>query len=1125
MVNKVLIKETKNFIRKNIKTYIAQIIIVTLGVGFFVGMKISSLDLQDTMTEFVENNNFYDVKVNLEYGIEANDISQLKTTLEEVKYIEGAYTQDIVNNLDGEDYVIRLHSYNSKNKINTTKLIDGENPKNNNECVIDKKMHNDGYEIGDEITIESDLLKEKKLKIVGVIQSPEYLAIDRGNSTLLSGKINYYIFVNEANVNSDVYSDLYIKYDTNSVAFTEMYDDYIERKEIEATYSVSGYFKDKYNEIITDQQIKITSAKAEYEAEKAKIDAQFIEAENEIKNKEELLNDTKKNILTDKQIDQKINSISDSTRNEEKNKLNNLKKQMNNAKTAYDNYKKNYNNQISNTKNKINNNEQRIKELNTSINSNTAKLNAMKAQYNSMNDYTQGSTNNKCYPGFSLSSDGKRCCYPGGFYCYNASFGYNGFFGGGTSPTINAEKVALKAEIDQLENTISNQKIEKASLETENISLRKQLTISSELSSYENKYLNAKKQYEEQLEIYNSMGSSSKLASYYKKQNNELRKTVSQYEQEISAAKTDLNNKKNTAYQQLESTRLEIQNGEDMIKTLSYPKSYVFDRKDNAGYGQFISDIEKISNLAIVVPIVFYFITFFMISASINRMLYEERNQIGTLKAIGIRDNEILIKYLIYSISSVIIGSFIGIIVGVVILPLFVYFIYEMLYEFPFYNLNFNFRYFLIASGIALVVAIASTLICCKETFKEKPVSLLKAKQEKETVSSIFEKIPKFWNHLSLTTKISLKNIFRYKARMLMTIIGIGGCLALMLTGLSLRTSITEMIPTQYGKIFKVDAQIFYKDLSSRESLNEGTEKILALDNVNKGLISNYETYTSDYNGKTININSVTFYDDNFSDFIDLRDYKTNKKLKLDDDGVIISEKLATMNNIRVGGVIKLKDKQQKEYSLIVKGIAKNYIEHYVYMNSNYYTKAFGQEPRNNMLLLKTKDNYDELELAQKINDTNIVSQVLYVSIAEKAYEDVMNNLALLVGVFVVFSILLIFAVLYNLININVRERSKEIATYKVLGFKNSKVISIIKRENIILMLFGIIFGLIAGYILSIIVIKTCEVENLNFIKEVTFNNCIISVITTIIFTLAFSMLINSYVKKINLTESLKSNE
>lgn len=1125
MVNKVLIKETKNFIRKNIKTYIAQIIIVTLGVGFFVGMKISSLDLQDTMTEFVENNNFYDVKVNLEYGIEANDISQLKTTLEEVKYIEGAYTQDIVNNLDGEDYVIRLHSYNSKNKINTTKLIDGENPKNNNECVIDKKMHNDGYEIGDEITIESDLLKEKKLKIVGVIQSPEYLAIDRGNSTLLSGKINYYIFVNEANVNSDIYSDLYIKYDTNSVAFTEMYDDYIERKEIEATYSVSGYFKDKYNEIITDQQIKITSAKAEYEAEKAKIDAQFIEAENEIKNKEELLNDTKKNILTDKQIDQKINSISDSTRNEEKNKLNNLKKQMNNAKTAYDNYKKNYNNQISNTKNKINNNEQRIKELNTSINSNTAKLNAMKAQYNSMNDYTQGSTNNKCYPGFSLSSDGKRCCYPGGFYCYNASFGYNGFFGGGTSPTINAEKVALKAEIDQLENTISNQKIEKASLETENISLRKQLTISSELSSYENKYLNAKKQYEEQLEIYNSMGSSSKLSSYYKKQNNELRKTVSQYEQEISAAKTELNNKKNAAYQQLEATRLEIQNGEDMIKTLSYPKSYVFDRKDNAGYGQFISDIEKISNLAIVVPVVFYFITFFMISASINRMLYEERNQIGTLKAIGIRDNEILIKYLIYSISSVIIGSLIGIIVGVVILPLFVYFIYEMLYEFPFYNLNFNFRYFLIASGIALVVAIASTLICCKETFKEKPVSLLKAKQEKETVSSIFEKIPKFWNHLSLTTKISLKNIFRYKARMLMTIIGIGGCLALMLTGLSLRTSITEMIPTQYGKIFKVDAQIFYKDLSSRESLNEGTEKILALDNVNKGLISNYETYTSDYNGKTININSVTFYDNNFSDFIDLRDYKTNKKLKLDDDGVIISEKLATMNNIRVGGVIKLKDKQQKEYSLIVKGIAKNYIEHYVYMNSNYYTKAFGQEPRNNMLLLKTKGNYDELELAQKINDTNIVSQVLYVSIAEKAYEDVMNNLALLVGVFVVFSILLIFAVLYNLININVRERSKEIATYKVLGFKNSKVISIIKRENIILMLFGIIFGLIAGYILSIIVIKTCEVENLNFIKEVTFNNCIISVITTIIFTLAFSMLINSYVKKINLTESLKSNE
>ena len=181
-----------------------------------------------------------------------------------------------------------------------------------------------------------------------------------------------------------------------------------------------------------------------------------------------------------------------------------------------------------------------------------------------------------------------------------------------------------------------------------------------------------------------------------------------------------------------------------------------------------------------------------MISASINRMLHEERNQIGTLKALGIKDKEILIKYLIYSISSVVLGSLLGILIGIVILPLFVYFIYEMLYEFPDYSLIFNFKYFLIASGIALLVALVSTLVSCSDTFKESPISLLKTKVEKTTKPSIFEKFPSFWNRLSLMSKLSLKNIFRYKVRMFMTVVGIGGCLALMLTGLSLRTSITS---------------------------------------------------------------------------------------------------------------------------------------------------------------------------------------------------------------------------------------------------------------------------------------------------------------------------------------------
>ena len=1138
MVNRVLLKETKNFISKNKKTYIAQIIIIMLGVGFFVGMKVASLDLQKTMTKFVEGNNFYDIKVNLEYGIANEDIPEIKEVLKEVKYIEGAYSIDMVNNFEGEDQIVRIHSYNKDNKINTLKVKKGKLPENKNECVIDTKMAEAGYKIGDEITLNNQHLREKKLKIKGIIQSPEYLAMERGNSTLLSGKINYYVYVLEENVNSDVYSELYIKYDTPEKAFTEEYDDYIEKKEIETTYAISGYYKEKFNDLINQYQIEITTARAQYDAEKSKIDAKFIEAQNEIDNKKELLADAKKAVLSTKDIEKKIKETTSGDKSAQQENVNKAKKAMDEAKKQYNTYTVT----VSNLNNNLNQKKKELATLESTIKTKEDELKQLQLELATLesSSTTTTTTPSSCpanYPYEKKMSGTTWCCQSAysGFCPYYLSngkictvYGNSCTSNGSTTTTQNnqVEINNIKTKISALEKELGDLYTKRTNLNKEIADLTTKSTAAkTTLVTYETTYKTAKLAYDEQMEIYNSLGSDKALREYYEKQNKELNKTIKQYEAEIKAAETELANQKSIAYRELNNISQRINNLEDVVNTLTCPNSYIFNRKDNSGYSQFIADIEKISNLAIVVPVVFYFITFFMISASISRMLHEERNQIGTLKAIGIRDKEILTKYLIYSISSVIIGSLLGIIIGVVVLPLFVYFIYEMLYEFPSYELIFNVKYFLIASGIAFVVAIASTLISCKETFKEIPVALLKAKQEKDATASFFEKMPFVWNKLSLTTKISIKNIFRYKTRMFMTVIGIGGCLALMLTGLSLRTSITEMIPTQYGKIFKVDAQIFYNETSTRETLEEETKKILSLENVKEGMLTNFQTFTSDVNGGSASINLVTFIEEGFDEFIDIRDYKNNKKMKLSKDGVIISEKLAKIKEIEVGDVIKLKDKQQQEYSMIVTGIAKNYIEHYVYLSPEYYTKVFNAEPRKNMLLLKLEGKYKEIELAQKITETNIVNQVLFVSIAEKAYDDVMNNLALLVGVFVVFSILLVFAVLYNLININIRERSKEIATYKVLGFKNRKVISIVKRENIVLMIIGVIFGIIAGYFLSIIVIQTCEVENLNFLKNVTIENILISTISTIIFTLIFSMIINKYVKKINLTESLKSNE
>ena len=867
-------------------------------------------------------------------------------------------------------------------------------------------------------------------------------------------------------------------------------------------------------------ELRLSAAKTEYQLEEARLNEKFAEAEKEIRDKENLLNDAKDALLSAKEIEDLVKEQLNASTGDLKKQLAQLKKEVDKAKQDLDNYKKQLSEENAGLQSKIDANNEQINKYKTQINQKQSEYNTLNTKY--QNALKNATVTYTCPTGTELKYNNTKCCYCYyGSYCTYCPYTPSETVDNSAANQYKAQMDAKQKEITELQNKINT-------LEKENANYRTQMSAGSELAKYEAAYNEKKKEYDELNKIISSSSSEAELKAIYNKQNAEIQKTINQYEKEIKAAKAELNKKKKEADIALKKAKNEINDNEDLLNNLTAPSSYVFIRKDNSGYSQFIADIEKISNLAVIVPIVFYSIVAFMIVASINRMLHEERNQIGTLKAIGASDKQIRRKYLIYSISSVVFGSLLGIFIGIVVLPLLIYYIYEMLYEFPMYELLFDLKYFLIASLLAMAVAIITTLFCCKETFREKPVFLLKAKQEKSASSSIFEKIPFFWNTLSLTSKISVKNIFRYKVRMLMTIIGIGGCLALMLTGLSLRSSITEMIPAQYSEngLFKADAQIFYTDIATRTQLTEGTEKILAIDNIKNGLVANFQIFTTDYDGKTANINLVAFYDDEYKSYIELKDYKSGKIVKLDDDGVYISNKIAELEGLKKGDVIRVKNNQQQEYALVVKGIVTNYIEHYVYMSDEYYEKIFNSEPRNNMLMIKFEDkNCDELELAKKINESGIISQILFVSATGELYEKVMNNLALLVGVFIVFSVLLVFAVLYNLININIRERTKEIATYKVLGFRTRKVIAIVKRENYFLMFLGIIFGVVAGTILALIVIKSVEVENLSFIKEITMENYLISIIATAIFTVTFSMIINRYVRKIDLTVALKGNE
>lgn len=1093
MVNKVLVKETFNFIKKNFKMYFSQIIIILLGVGFFVGMRVSVVDLHKIMSCFIEEHCLYDYKVSVDCGIEQKDIEELKSKIPNLKYVEGASSEEVVTNIDNVNSVVKIHSYNKNNHINTLKVISGKLPEKENDCVIDTKLEKHGYKVGDQITVHSDNLNVEILNITGIVQSPNYLTYDRGNSNALSGKINYYIYVLEENINSDVFSEVYLKYNVKYKPFSKSYNRFLKEQYNNVNDVFLEYYNTKFKDLINKEQEKVDEAKKEYDSKKLEIDSKLSSYEKEIRDKEEKIKDAEGKILTEEEIEKKINEELNSSQVDQSQLNTELPDNVSNEqKSEIKEMIKEYNSSIELEKLKI-------KSYNEEIQKENQEIDELE------NGYTVGIIEHE---GIKQLEEELR--------------------------QLESESSLRKVKIDILKKKIQSKKDEVLEHQNNITELNNKIAQSNNIiEDYTNKIntLSSGKTVTDKEENNNSItldktSLHDKYYEYYMGQKKTEEEKIKVYKEELNEAKKVYATNKESAYEELKDSEIKIEDAQNKIDSLSNPQNYIFTRNDNSSYSQFVDDTTTILNLGKIVPILFYIISFIMIASSISKIMFVERNQIGTLKALGFKTSEIRLKYLIYSGTMVSIGSILGIIVGIFILPLAIYKLYHTLYEFPYFKFAIDLKYVLLAVMIAFGVALISTLISCHNTLVEKPIALLKTKVEKFAKRGLLEKIGFVWNRLRFSTRIALKNVFKYKIRVIMTVLGIGGCLSLMLIGFSLRTSIGEMIPTQYGKVFKLQAQIFFKNEATRSEISNSIEKISDLKNVKKTISSNFLTMSTKNDSKSIDVNVITIDDKtDYHDFIAFRDVKTKQNLKLSDDGVIISQKLAVLLETSVNDTIILYDSNQKEYKIKVVGIVENYMDHYIYFNDNYYYRIFGSSPKKNMLLVKTIGKYDELELAEKMSSSGMVSKISFTSIAKKYYSDIMSILSILVAIFIVFSILLIFAVLYNLININVLERNRELATYKVLGFEEKTISSILKKENNILMFIGIVLGVILGRRLASIVIEVCEIENFNFIKSISDKNCVISVLLTIIFTTMCNKVIDMYIKRINMTESLKKNE
>ena len=540
---------------------------------------------------------------------------------------------------------------------------------------------------------------------------------------------------------------------------------------------------------------------------------------------------------------------------------------------------------------------------------------------------------------------------------------------------------------------------------------------------------------------------------------------------------------------------------------------YVLDINSNTGFYQYKQDTERIDNVAKVFPLVFFIVAVLICLTTMTRMVEEERSQIGTLKSLGYKDSAIMFKYVLYASLATIIGGMIGVLIGYRLLPDIVFEMYKNMYRIGDIKLSYYSSLTFQGMMIALLCTLGATIYTCRKTLKESPANLLRPVAPAPGKRVLLEKIPCIWNHLSFSYKVTVRNVFRYKKRFLMTIIGIAGCTGLILAGFGLKDCIVKMVPHQYEEIFNYQVKVTLDENKTKDTIN----KIKENKKVKDLLQIQEESITLD-NKDTNQSITLIVPKDNIDGFIKLQDRKSKEKYQLK-DGVIVTEKLANLLDLEEGDTLKFTGTDT--YTEKVSNITENYLFHYIYLPKEKYKGTY------NTVLLKTKNMTEKQEknFANELKEIPGVSNITFTSSTRHVFDDTMDSFAYVSLILIISAGALAFVVLYNLSSINISERRRELATIKVLGFYDKEVYQYINRENTILTVIGILLGLGVGNILTMYIIKTCELDMLMFDPTIAPLSYLYAILITAAFAILVNIILYFSLKKIDMIESLKSVE
>ena len=700
-----------------------------------------------------------------------------------------------------------------------------------------------------------------------------------------------------------------------------------------------------------------------------------------------------------------------------------------------------------------------------------------------------------------------------------------------------------KADLDAKEKALLQQEQTLAAQEEELLSAGRQITdgksqiaaARSQLDSTKSQITDGKAQIQSAWALLNEKegtlnASKAQLASGEQ----ELADGRSEYEQAAKEAEdriTDGQVKITDGEKQLADAKQKIADAKAEIKKIENPKWYVQTREDALteyqGYGD---NADRMRSIGKVFPVLFFLVAALISLTTMTRMVEEQRVQIGTMKALGYGKAAIAGKYIGYALIATLGGSIFGVMVGEKILPFIIIYAYMILYKhLPAILVPYHMSYALQASGIAVACTLIATIASCYKELAAEPAELMRPAAPKQGKRILLERIGIIWKHLNFTWKSTVRNLIRYKKRFFMTIFGIGGCMALMVVGFGLKDCIYEIVSLQYEKVQFYDAATYMSDDISEENRQQLHDYLDQNADIKETIEARMQkTDVKSASGKKTLYLMVPSDNEKIEDFLSFHS-RTNKDevYSLKKDEVILTEKMASLLNVKVGDELTIEDEDRGDQTVTVGAICENYMSHYLYLSPEKYEELYGVPAEYNTIIYSVKDGKDDQieKIGTKLLSMDGVLNVSYTSSIEGRLDDMLRSLNLVIVVLIVSAGMLAFVVLYNLNNINITERQRELATLKVLGFYDGEVASYVYRENILLTIIGSVVGMVLGNLLHRYIILTVEVEEAMFGRQIHWQSYLYSFLFTVAFSLFVNWVMFYKLKKIDMVESLKSVE